>query len=50
MAKRLEDYHASALSDMMRYHKIYGDYHQQYQRAYHWFNNDMESFSSMMKH
>lgn len=40
MAKRLEDYHASALSDMMA-SKIYGD-HQQYQRAYHWFNNDME--------
>lgn len=36
MAKRLEDYHASALSDMMA-SKIYGDYHQQYQRAYHWF-------------
>ena len=37
MAKRLEDYHASTLSDMMASKKLYGDYHQQYQRAYYRF-------------
>ena len=37
MAKRLEDYHASTLSDMMASKKYMEDYHQQYQRAYYRF-------------